>query len=107
MPSGEQELRQLAVALAPAGDHQPFAAKMLSLDREVATASRQVRCVEALGQKSLQPLLSSGSYERLPFAIDELPRRTPSRPVEREHLVATVLGAGGILVDGAWWPCGG
>ena len=40
---------------------------MLSLDPEVATAAWRVRCVEALGQKFLRPLLSSGSYDASPL----------------------------------------
>ena len=87
MTPGEQELGQLAVPPMPAGDDEPLAAKMLSLDPEIATASRHVRRVEALGHNSLQPLLSSGSYERLPFAIDEVPRRSPSTPVEHQLLL--------------------
>jgi hypothetical protein len=85
-PSGQKELREFAVTLAPARYNEPLGASVLVLKPCRAASSHQVRRVHPLSDDPFQALRGGRGDERLSVASEKMPRRTPRRAVVEAEL---------------------
>ena len=81
--ASQKKLGYSALTLPPTGDDQALAAAMLVLDPRAAPSTFSVRSIEPLGDHTFETLLGRCREQRFAPA-DEVPRRAPRRPVQRQ-----------------------